>query len=268
MRCDDVAVLLPGAGRRRSPSRRAPCSATSSRACAARPSWPATGGCSAASQLLRTRYLEPAPGLLAQTLAALERGGRAPGRPLDAHRAPPRLRGRDRRGRRGRRPRPPRRSLVARSRRRVASRSPAEPPAPARGDSAGSRHATRLANLDRPAPRARRAVAQLAEHRSPKPAVGGSSPSCPARCRPIDPMQRDRDEQREPTDQAHDGRSRAPTSPRAPERKRPRRSRARRRSASVPGSTSREVRGELRKVAWPTRREVSTPRSSCSSRSS
>src|SRR5215510_9670403 len=26
-----------------------------------------------------------------------------------------------------------------------------------------------------------RAVAQLAEHRSPKPAVGGSSPSCPAR---------------------------------------------------------------------------------------
>src|ERR1700761_8192973 len=26
----------------------------------------------------------------------------------------------------------------------------------------------------------RRAVAQLVEHRSPKPAVGGSSPSCPA----------------------------------------------------------------------------------------
>ena len=35
----------------------------------------------------------------------------------------------------------------------------------------------------RPGPRARRAVAQLAEHRSPKPAVGGSSPSCPARTR-------------------------------------------------------------------------------------
>ena len=29
----------------------------------------------------------------------------------------------------------------------------------------------------------RRAVAQLVEHRSPKPAVGGSSPSCPAKCR-------------------------------------------------------------------------------------
>src|SRR5690625_2316198 len=29
----------------------------------------------------------------------------------------------------------------------------------------------------------RRAVAQLVEHRSPKPAVGGSSPFCPARCR-------------------------------------------------------------------------------------
>src|SRR5262245_40616592 len=27
-----------------------------------------------------------------------------------------------------------------------------------------------------------RALAQLAEHRSPKPKVGGSSPSCPARC--------------------------------------------------------------------------------------
>src|SRR4051794_41956790 len=27
----------------------------------------------------------------------------------------------------------------------------------------------------------RRAIAQLAEHRSPKPKVGGSSPSCPAR---------------------------------------------------------------------------------------
>ena len=27
----------------------------------------------------------------------------------------------------------------------------------------------------------RRAVAQLVEHRSPKPAVGGSIPSCPAR---------------------------------------------------------------------------------------
>ena len=32
----------------------------------------------------------------------------------------------------------------------------------------------------RPADQLQRAVAQLAEHRSPKPAVGGSSPSCPA----------------------------------------------------------------------------------------
>src|SRR5699024_6371578 len=35
-----------------------------------------------------------------------------------------------------------------------------------------------------------RAVAQLAEHRSPKPAVGGSSPSCPARGTPADAARR------------------------------------------------------------------------------
>ena len=55
-------------------------------------------------QLLRTRYLEPSPGLLAATLAALDGGRRAPGRPLDPHRPAPRVRGRHRRrGCRGRR---------------------------------------------------------------------------------------------------------------------------------------------------------------------
>ena len=38
-------------------------------------------------QLLRTRYLEPTPGLLAQTLAAHRGGGRAPGRPTRSSRA-------------------------------------------------------------------------------------------------------------------------------------------------------------------------------------
>ena len=38
-------------------------------------------------QLLRTQYLEPAPGVLSQTLAAHRRGVRATGDPLGAHRA-------------------------------------------------------------------------------------------------------------------------------------------------------------------------------------
>src|SRR6188472_2997828 len=52
--------------------------------------------------------------------------------------------------------------------------------------------------------RRRRRVAQLAEHRSPKPGVGGSSPSAPAR------------EQHEPTDEASAGEGRAPAEGRGP----------------------------------------------------
>ena len=55
MQCDDVAALLPGlvdGDRRRSLGR----SATSRRACAARPSSPATGELLRTLALLRTRY--------------------------------------------------------------------------------------------------------------------------------------------------------------------------------------------------------------------
>src|SRR5581483_3716610 len=53
-------------------------------------------------------------------------------------------------------------------------------------------------------PQARpRAVAQLAEHRSPKPAVGGSIPSCPALPAETEPVQIERGGC-EPTDQAPD----------------------------------------------------------------
>ena len=44
--------------------------------------------------------------------------------------------------------------------------------------------------------------------------------------------------------------------PRAPERKTPRRSSSRHEGAHGPAAVPLEVRGELRKVAWPTRQEV------------
>ena len=66
--------------------------------------------------------------------------------------------------------------LIARSRRRGRSAWPAEQRQ--RGsDPSGPRNQHCYRSLRPPA---RRAVAQLEEHRSPKPTVGGSSPSCPA----------------------------------------------------------------------------------------
>ena len=54
-------------------------------------------------QMLRTRYLEPAPGLLAQTLAAIEEVGEREARRADPLRSAPRLCRCDRRRRSGRR---------------------------------------------------------------------------------------------------------------------------------------------------------------------
>ena len=48
---------------------------TWSGACGARPSWSSTGGCCAPCASLRNEVLEPAPGLLADVLAALEEAG-------------------------------------------------------------------------------------------------------------------------------------------------------------------------------------------------
>ena len=118
---------------------------------------------------------------------------------------------------------------------------------------------------NRPRAPVRRAVAQLAEHRSPKPAVGGSSPSCPAAVttRPA-PRHGTSERQRpgEPTDQAHDGEAGRRQAARARAHVRSRRSSPRRRArrpAPVP------LRGPRRapKVAWPTSRRSSTRRSSC-----
>ena len=179
MRCDEVTALLPGAGRRRSPTSTSRSSATSRRACAARPSSPATAACCARLALLRTRYVEPTPGLLGETLAALDRRRRAR-----------RASARSLSGRRlayagaigGT-------AVAAGATAACSSPGPRTPPSalagcaeltPASGRAPGVRSRSRCYPR-RPGPRARRAVAQLAEHRSPKPAVGGSSPSCPAR---------------------------------------------------------------------------------------
>ena len=180
MRCDDIGR---GPGRRPPTDRcrldrRAP-AATSSSACAARPSSSSTGSCCGALRTLRTEVLEPAPGLLAEILATVEAGRRAPRRPVAAQRPPGRPTS-------AAWPRPPRPGRRRRHRARhplpagPASRWPVD-------RRPGSRRLPTRPAEDLGAPRGsfpRRAVAQLAEHRSPKPAVGGSSPSCPARPRP------------------------------------------------------------------------------------
>ena len=79
MRCDEVAALLPEAGRRRTPvdlAVRAPHRVVPALPGRARP-LPAL---LRSLQLLRTRYVEPTPGLLGETLAALDRRRRAPAR--------------------------------------------------------------------------------------------------------------------------------------------------------------------------------------------
>ena len=171
MRCDEVAALLPGLvdGDAESASRP---SATSRPACAARPSSRATAGCCARLRCCGPGTRSRRPGCSARPSPRSPRPPRT-GAPAHAAVGPPaRLRGRDRRQRaRGRgRPRP---CSIARSRKRAAAASPASA-----GRGAGRRR-TRCYPVGL-APKARRAVAQLVEHRSPKPAVGGSSPSCPA----------------------------------------------------------------------------------------
>ena len=208
MRCDEVARILPeavdnGAAVELSVQRHI------EPACAARPSSPATAGCSAACSCCAPATSSPRPGLLAQTLAALEEAGERQARPVDPHGPAARLRGRDRRcgGRRRHRghghDRPP---LPPPCRPGHQLNGPVVTPgspAGARRSPAGGPASTAILAV-RP-DRARRAVAQLVEHRSPKPAVGGSSPSCPA---PNDDLTEHPGRRRrgdEPTDQAHDG---------------------------------------------------------------
>src|SRR5215218_5814211 len=118
-------------------------------------------------------------------------------------------------------------------------------------------------NLTCPAARARRAVAQLAELRSPKPTVGGSSPSCPAghRIRTRIPVSDHQSPSTpEPREAALGNRQtrrmtakQGADKPRAPERRAPQQQT---RESTSPATFFSEVRSELRKVAWPTRQEV------------
>ena len=96
----------------------------------------------------------------------------------------------------------------------------------------------------------------MAELRSPKPAVGGSSPSCPA---PNQHQHRTgpsrKADRGEPTDQAHDGEAGRRQAARARAQGRSPSSRPRK-ERTGPRQFFSEVRGELRKVAWPTAQEV------------
>ena len=183
MRCDEVADAAARA-RSTAPSGR-PAVRAPRRVVPALPgrAGPVPPAAAQRSQLLRTRYARAdARACSRETLAALERGRRAPARaarssPAAGSPTPARsaacaaaagaTAGAARR--RGRRRRV--RVRLGQLERRSAAPS---------GDGSSIRCYPRV----RP-PRPRRAVAQLVEHRSPKPAVGGSSPSCPAhRSRP------------------------------------------------------------------------------------
>src|SRR3954453_2595860 len=85
----------------------------------------------------------------------------------------------------------------------------------------------------------RRALAQLAEHRSPKPKVGGSSPSCPARVTRCDSTAR----------QPEVGNS---VSERSPVRS------GKGRERTSPVTFYRQIVAELRKVVWPTQQQLVT----------
>ena len=128
----------------------------------------------------------------------------------------------------------------------------------------------------------RRAVAQLAEHRSPKPAVEGSSPSCPAKFSTASVSRRPRGERvagtaprltDRPTHPLHPLKAYAMSMNREQRRMmqrqgevdaegepiRTRREAPQQRSKeerTSPLQFFRECRAELRKVAWPTRSET------------
>ena len=108
VRCDEVADAAAQPGRRRWTTSSSRSHATSSRTCAARPSSPATAGCSAALAAAADPLRRADAGAARDDPGRLDRGGRAPGVPLDAHGAAHGLRRRDRgRAVAGRAPPPP-----------------------------------------------------------------------------------------------------------------------------------------------------------------
>ena len=142
-------------------------SSTWARAFDARPSLPSTTSCCGCSTSCVRIEVEPPPGAVADVLDALEKAAQRrvirsvlSGRRLVYAGALAAPRGGGRRGH------------------RRAAGPPAEGSSPwCYRDSDPGRPVLSRWRATTPA---RRAVAQLVEHRSPKPAVGGSSPSCPA----------------------------------------------------------------------------------------
>ena len=167
VQCDDIADMLAEAAEGSVVLDRRP-PATSSAACGARPSWCSTASCCGRCTPCAPRCSSPAPGLLADILATLEEAGeRHAIRSLLTGSRAAYLGGiavATAAGAAGA-------ILLGRSRRRAQDRGVADRTA---------RPGGRTLLLSSAVPVPPRAVAQLAEHRSPKPAVGGSSPSCPA----------------------------------------------------------------------------------------
>ena len=183
MQCDDARRAAVRRRRRLGAARPRPRAATSTGACAARPSWCSTASCCGRCTTCAPRCSSPLPGSLADILADVEEAG-------ERHAVRSMLSGRRVAYVGG---------IAAATAAGAGRRDPCSPPAPRpvacrwpvrpgstasrprRADAVGSQ--ARVAAGRRPESRTvdpPRAVAQLAEHRSPKPAVGGSSPSCPA----------------------------------------------------------------------------------------
>ena len=259
MRCDDIGEVLAGDRRRLGRRSTTPPAATSSSACAARPSSSSTASCCAPCGPCAPRCSSRPPGCWPRSSPTSRRPASATpsGRCLSGRRvaylgglAAATAAGAGA-------------AIV------LATRSRQGPPA-ARRLSAAVRltvPAGRDARVSGSFPQ--RAVAQLAEHRSPKPEVGGSSPSCPAPC-PFPQHAQVAHDGDEPRDQAD-----APAPRRAGRRRRaqghpqgarrppgPRRSGPRRASSSGRSGPS--------CARWPGRPapRSSTTRSSCSSPSS
>ena len=159
--------------------------ATSSSACAARPSSCSTASCCAPCGPCAPRCSSPRPGLLADILASLEEAGerRAVRSLLSGRRAA--YVGGIAAAAAAAAAAGGALVIASRSRRRLAARRLTRPDGSMFGPLSG-----RLFAILPPWTVPPRAVAQLVEHRSPKPAVGGSSPSCPAPVRHTDVRER------------------------------------------------------------------------------
>ena len=276
MRCDEVAELLSDVPTGSLALDAAAAGATSSRCLRCQAELVQYRKLLRALHALRTEVLEPAPGLLSDILASLEEAGerRAVRSMLTGRRAAyvggiaaataAGAAGAIVIATRSTRPHRPRRLSDRRGGWPLERRLSAADEPRVRFGEAFVRRGASLPPGYRPP---RRAVAQLVEHRSPKPAVGGSSPSCPA-SHSASRICSDTSEakvavmamNRETRSGCCSVRASSTEGERT-SRETARRQRAGRRPRSreephQPAEFVNEVRAELRKVAWPTRSET------------